>query len=329
MSQKRFEPRPATAPNNITSPRRKRRDWSGAGVGLFLGLAGLLVARLGWLRIQLDVFSAFTIQFAILTLASGIGLLVPRFKSLTASLLFVLGIVAYGLWPSLTVGADGPTPPGTKRLRLATYNLDTGQGRETAVAASLAKLDADVIVITEYDDSVHSITKAIKELYPFMVPCDDFARCDVAIAARMKVTRVEGLMTSSAANAVAVRLGADYNNMMIVGVHSARFPQSTRQFAQMDNLAQRLAQEIGPMIVAGDFNATAQSRLVQNFARSLDLNIGVRMPTYPTAWGLPQLAIDQILVRTGIVPIGPETTGDSAGSDHVPIVRSFAVPLAQ
>ena len=318
-----------TAPNNITLPRRKRRDWSGAGVGLFLGLAGLLVARLGWLRIQLDVFSAFTIQFAILTLASGISLLLPRFKSLAASLLFVIGIVAYGLWPSLTVGADGPTPPGTKRLRVATYNLDTGQGREAAVAASLAKLDADVLVLTEYDGTVPAITKAVTELYPFMVPCEDFARCDVAIASRMAITRQEGLLLGDASNAVAVRLGAEYGNVLIAGVHTARFPRSTRQFAQMETLAQRLAQEAGPMIVAGDFNATAQSRVVQNFARSLDLNIGVRMPTYPTAWGLPQLAIDQILVRTGIVPIGPETTGDGAGSDHVPIVRSFAVPLAQ
>ncbi|HEY5362689.1 MAG TPA: hypothetical protein VIJ49_00640, partial [Aestuariivirga sp.] len=118
----------AGEPMRPTPPKRPRRDWSGAVVGLCLGLAGLALTRLGWLRIQLDVFSAFAVQAAILALASFLGLLLPRFKTLAASVLFVLGIVAYGLWPSLPVAADGAVPDGAKRIRIATFNIDDEDG---------------------------------------------------------------------------------------------------------------------------------------------------------------------------------------------------------
>ncbi|MEO9168995.1 MAG: hypothetical protein ABI230_11380, partial [Aestuariivirga sp.] len=97
-------------------------------MGLCFGLAGLALARLGWLRIQFDVFSAFTVQAVILALASFLGLLMPRFKTLAASVFFILGIVAYGLWPSLPVATDGSVPDGAKRIRIATFNIDDEYG---------------------------------------------------------------------------------------------------------------------------------------------------------------------------------------------------------
>ncbi len=307
--------------------KRPRRDWSGAMFGLCLGLAGLVLARLGWLRIQLDVFSAFTIQAALLALASGIGLLVPRYKTLVASLLFTLAVVAYGLWPSLPVAADGAAPDAAKRLRVATFNIDDEDGQAAPRLASIEKLDADIIVLTEYDGNDAAFASGIAKLYPHLLACDGSTGCDVAIASRLPLTAVSGMLVVNGPNAVAARLGPDFANLLIVGVHTTHFPNSQRQFEQLSALSKRLAIEQGPMIVTGDFNATTQSRLVQDFGNSLDLKQTAFLPTYPTFANLPQLAIDHIMVRSGIITLGPEAAGDAGGSDHIPIARTFALPL--
>ena len=319
----------ASEPQRPLTPKRLRRDWSGAVVGLCLGLAGLVLARLGWLRIQLDVFSAFTIQAALLVLASLLGLLIPRFKTLAASILFVVGLVAYGLWPSLPAANDAEAPAGSKRLRVATFNIDVGNGHEDEIMNSLQKLDADVVVLTEYEPEMPVFNTALAKLYPYFVPCENFDRCDVVIASRLPLTTVSGMLVSNGPGAVAARLGPDFNNLLIVGTHTERFPNSQRQSEQLSALTKRLAIEQGPMIVMGDFNATTESRLVQDFGKSLDLTQTAMLPTFPTYFGLPQLAIDQIMVSSDIIKLGPQTGGQAAGSDHIPIARSFAIPTSR
>ena len=323
-------PRSGAAQAPVQPPaKRARRDWSGAMVGLGLGLAGLVLARAGWLRLQFDVFSALTIQAAFLVIASALGLLSPRYKTLAASSIFVLGLLAYGLWPSLPVAADEPIPPNTKRLRLATFNIDRGVGHEAEIIASLKKLDADVVVLTEFDPGVATLNTALHELFPSVMTCESSASCDVTIASRLPLTKQSEFLVDVGSNATAARLGPEFGNLLIVGVHTTRFPRSTKQFAQLSALSARLTKEPGLMIVAGDFNATPQSRLAQQFAKSLDLEIATYLPTYPTAFGLPQLAIDQIMVRTGIAPLGPQMGADAAGSDHIASARTFAVPVAR
>lgn len=309
------------------SPKQKmHRDWSGAIAALCIGLLGLALGRLGWLRLQLDVFSALSVQAAILVITSGIGLLMPRYKTLSATILFFSAIVAYGLWPSLPVSADGPAPVGTKRLRISTFNIDNSDGREDAIVASLISLDADVALLQEYDGSP-KLLAALAIAYPYLVACEDLSRCDVLIAARVPFKQKVNLLLPNGPSAIGMRFGAEYSDLLVVDVHGSRFPKSVKQFAETSVLARRLAQETGPMIIAGDFNATAQSRLVQDFSKSLDLQPMLTLPTYPTAYGLPQIAIDQILVRNGIVSIGPQLGGDAVGSDHIPVARSFAIPV--
>jgi len=64
---------------------RKKRKPSGGfecKLGLLLGLCGLAASRLGQLWIAFDVFSQFTLQFAVITVAFLIGWAMPRAKLL-------------------------------------------------------------------------------------------------------------------------------------------------------------------------------------------------------------------------------------------------------
>lgn len=305
----------------------RNRDWSGATVGLCLGLIGLLATRLGWLRFELDVFSAFTIQFLILICASILGITFPRYKSLAASLFFVIGLVAYGTWPMLPVRLDVAAPQGSARLRVGTYNAELGVGGETQIIASLKQLNADVIVLTEYDASLPKLSAALATLYPFVVSCEDTSWCDVTIASKTPITKVARVITNGGPSTAVARMDAAYGNVLIVGVHATRFPQAELQFQQLRTLATWLVPERGNMIVAGDFNASSQSRLLQDFTRSLDLQVASYLPTYPSWLGVPQLAIDHFFIRKEIGVLGPEAGSDAAGSDHIPVARSFSVPL--
>ena len=57
------------------APRKKRKPAGGfeCKLGLLLGLCGLAASRLGQLWIAFDVFSQFTLQFAVITVAFLIG----------------------------------------------------------------------------------------------------------------------------------------------------------------------------------------------------------------------------------------------------------------
>jgi len=310
-----------------TKPR-KHRDWGGAIIGFVLGLSALGLSRLGWLRLNWDFLSAFTVQAAILAAAALLGLLMPRFKTLATSIFLVLGLAAYGLWPSLPVSGDGPIPAGSKRLRVATFNIHLGIGHTDAILTSLRGLDADVVILAEFNGAAADMIKAIQTQYPFFQICENLDYCDTAIASRFAFTPQNKMLVPDGPAITAVRMGPEFSNTMIVGIHTARFPRPELQNKQMAALTQRLAKETGPMIVAGDFNATGYSRLLQEFAKSLDLSIATSLPSFPSKLGLPQLAIDQIMARRGIVPLGPQMAGDAAGSDHIPLARSFAIPIA-
>jgi endonuclease/exonuclease/phosphatase (EEP) superfamily protein YafD len=305
----------------------KHSERSGAVIALTLGLLGLGLSRMGWLRVQMDVFSAFTVQFAILVFAAIVGLCLSRFKTTATSLLFLLGMVVYGLWPQWTTEGETPVPSNTKRLRVGTFNIDYAPTSTEKLVASLQKLDADVVVLTEYDATWPGLDAALARVYPHLLPCEASPACDTAILSRFPLKAQQGFILQDDLGAVAARLDADFGNLLIVGVHTTRFPHIAKQFRQTHGLSERLAREAGPMIVAGDFNATSQSRLVQDFARSLELSPQSLLPTFPSSMGLPQIAIDQILVRNGIIGLGPAASGDNAGSDHFPIARSFAIPL--
>ena len=181
--------------------------------------------------------------------------------------------------------------------------------------------------MTEYDSTNDELKATLTALYSTLVTCGERDSCDVAIVTRLAIQQQVDLRINDGPGAVGLSLGADFGNVLVVGAHTAHYPMVKKQYVELNALASRLAKETGPLIVAGDFNATRQSRVLQDFSRSLDLHATTWLPTYSAVWGLPQLAIDQILVSPNIEYLGPQASGDAAGSDHVPLARSFAIPV--
>ncbi len=306
--------------------RRKHRDWSGVTVALILGLFGLFLGRLGALWIRFDVFSQFSMQFLFLVAAAIIGLVMPRFMSLCAGVLFVMFIALYGLWPLLlTGGAEDPLAAGEKRLSVAQFNIHGVDADARAVVAAIRGLNPDVMTLVEIDGRNRPIFDALKAQWPYQTSCWSNASCDTAIISKYPLTESRGQGEWAGPSYVMANLGADFGNLTIVGVHTTRFPHARAQFAQVQELAKFLGQNRGKLLVMGDFNATPFSRVTQVLKKTLGLTLQTAMPSWPADRLLPQIAIDHIFTSVGVRAISGERAGLSGGSDHLPISMILAV----
>ena len=324
--------KPAERAIDQVSPGRPKphqhRDWGGVTVALILGLSGLMLGRLGILWIRFDVFSQFSMQFYFLTGAAIIGLIMPRFKSLCAAVLFVMFIALYGLWPFMaTGGAEASPAAGEKRLSVAQFNIHGADADAAAVVAAVRSLDPDVMTLVEIDVRNRPILEALKAQWPYQSNCWSIGVCDAAIISKFPLSEMKGQGEWAGPSYVMARLGDDFGNLTVVGVHTTRFPHAKAQFTQVQELAKLLGQTRGKMLVMGDFNATPFSRVTQLLESTLGLSLRTSMPSWPADRLLPQIAIDHIFTSSGVRPLSGERAGLAGGSDHLPIGMTIAIAV--
>ena len=325
----------APAPETGAAARRRKRRGRGRRAcefGVLLGLLGLAASRLGQLWIGFDVFSQITLQVAVFTLAFAIGWLAPRGRSIVALSLLIAGLVAIGMWPHIESRAPGvlaAPEPGELALKVASFNtLWTNDGAD-AVKAEIERLDADVITLIELSPSKRRILQELKARYPYQAQCYDLDYCDLAVLSKLPIAESEAHGAGELGGApsfIRVRLGPEGGGLQVFGVHTIRFPHSQAQFRQVAALSGLIERLPGPKLVMGDFNATPFSRILATLQDSASLTRLTSLPTWPSALGLPQIAIDHIFVSAGLKPLEAASIGEPAGSDHYPVSARIAVP---
>lgn len=318
------------APEPERHNRRKHRDRSGATIGLVLGLAGLFGARLGHLWIGFDIFAQFWIQFIFITLACALGLTSPRYKSLVAAVFLILMVVGYSIWPHYA-SANSSTKlaelgPNERALKVASFNTYIGNTNMVAIAHEVSRLDADVVTLIEFDAEKHQVLDELRGQYPYQETCWKIVYCDFAILSKTPLADAMGRANWSGPPLMSARLGPEFGNLTIVGIHTFRFPHQRAQLNQIMTLVKYMETVPGPVVMMGDFNATPFSRITQTIADELGLERLTYLPTWSATYGLPQLAIDHIFVSHKIKALDHERIGEYAGSDHFPITMTLAIP---
>ena len=310
--------------------RHKHRDWSGAMVGAAIGLAGLFAARLGQLWIGFDIFAQFWIQFFFLALASFLGMASPRYKTLVAAVLLALLVAGYSIWPYYVSSAKDttlkPVGAGEKALRVASFNTYGNNKNHAAIAREVLRLDADVMVLVEFDQTKIAVLSSLRERYPYQESCLQIVDCDFAIISKTPLADFTVKYQWAGPAFVSAKLGAEFGNVHIYGLHTNRFPHQRSQLKQINAFIKYMESENGPFVLMGDFNATPFSRITQTLAEGLDLERLTNLPTWSATYGFPQLAIDHIFVSKGIKALDHQKIGEYAGSDHFPIAITLAVP---
>lgn len=313
-------------------PRRKRRPAGGLEclLGLLLGLCGLAATRLGQLWIAFDVFSHFTLQFAVVTVGFLVGLAMPRLRLLAATVIIVLGLVGIGVWPHVASREPrivGQAAAGERALKVATFNSFWFNANADAVRAEVERLDADIIALVELGPAQRPILDRLKSRYPHQHHCLKTGFCGIALLSKLPIAETAGRGRDGGPSFLRARLGPEAGGLTVFAVHTNRFPRFLQQFGEMKQLATLIGNTPGPHLVMGDFNATPFSRTLSLLPDAANVIRLTNLPSWPAQAGLPQLAIDHIFVSPGIRLLEAQSIGQPAGSDHYPVALSIAVPV--
>ena len=317
----------------VKPPKKRNRhvEWSGALIGLALGVMAVLAGRLGQIWPAFDVFAQFTMQAFFMTGAFVFATFLPKRKAFAGMVLTILLCVGYGVWAQSSVGAIAAGPwtlnPGERALRVAHFNLFFRNQDFDAMEAEIRRLDADVITLIEFTEEKKVLLPRLQSLYPYQVDCATEWNCHLAILSKFPLTQLEAKGNWEGPPMISARMGGPLQGLTIYGVHTTRFPHSRAQLHQVDALVRHLESASGKMIMMGDFNATPFSRVTGIVEQGLGMNRLTQLPTWPSAVELPQLAIDHIFATQGIRVLAKQQIGKPSGSDHYPIVMTLGVDV--
>ena len=315
-----------------------------------LAAAGLLAAVvLGYgapLYFELDLLAHFRLHLLGLSGAMALAALVLRAPAALWRALAAAVLAAAGLGPLWA----GPGPAGTgtpvtvMTANIYFHNPVPGEMRRALIAA-----DADILVTVETaGDSVAGADgiagpegvaepEGLDSVYPHRAQVEPTNRAwRTVIWSRFPIRRQAPALLDEVGNPSAMQAVVEIapgRTLSVVGVHLQHVSLGN-QGRQVESLGVETAGLPRPMVVMGDFNATAWSwaihraevltgtRRVGGVIRTWDGDYPTPLGPFPEPFGLP---IDHILVSEGI---GVEEIGtvDIPGSDHDAVRAVLRVP---
>lgn len=307
--------------------RRRGRFASLLVILLCIGLFALGEAAPQWP--VLDVLRQFRLQLGLGMGAFALAFLMPRARVLSGIVLFILGLIAVGIWPQLH--SDRPDEiaaiVGARAVKVMSFNMSVLNRRLDLVEAEVRRIDPDILTLVEMGPEQLALMDRLKARYPFTTDCREVPGCYFAILSRFPFRDLAVERDWRSGPFLAVRFGPELDGLAVFGVHTLRFPHVKEQLIQYRTLAARIRGIAGAKIVMGDFNATGFSSGLARFARESGLRRRTWLPSWPSVARLPQLGIDHVFTSESVTPLTPGRIGRYAGSDHYPIYISLAVPV--
>lgn len=240
--------------------------------------------------------------------------------------------------------------------RLLTYNVHRCIGADRRldpdrVAAAIADLEPDIVCLQELDvgrartggvDQAHVIAQRLDmsfQFHPAMRVEKELYGDAILTRLPERLVRADALPTLPGMRGLEPRgalwslIQVDGVEINVINTHLGLVPREQRL-----QVAALMGREWigspgmrGPVILAGDFNATSITRPYQAITRKLDdaqrrLGLKPSLKTFPS--GFPAIRIDHCFVNDGVRVTGARTgTSPLArmASDHLPLVIDFEV----
>ena len=299
-----------------------------ATFGLALAtIAGFLGAAAWWL----DLFAHFRVHYAIAAALLAVASLAFRRRGLAVAAVALLGINVATLAPYLSafeVAAGAPT------LKIVSFNL-WQSNRDTAPTLDfLRRENADVVVLGEVKAHWAKALEGLADLYPHRLDrldCREQGHCEMAMLSKTPwIEAAASLYDRSQPPIVWARLVKDGQGFTVLGTHltwSVSPRSADLQRRQVDSLAALVRGFDGPLVVAGDFNATPWSAEFSRFTEAAGLSRagGGIAPTWPAhiiPLGIP---IDHVFAGPGFAS-ATARPGPDVGSDHLPVIAELRLP---
>ncbi|MET0460638.1 MAG: endonuclease/exonuclease/phosphatase family protein [Ilumatobacteraceae bacterium] len=236
----------------------------------------------------------------------------------------------------LYLGRARPDGPVTE-VTMMTVNLHYGGGDPAGVVRLVRELDVDVLALEELTSEARAAMAGVglDELLPHSVATPQGGPGGNGLWSRYPLTDA-GTRDGFRRPPVAALMDVDGRSVSVVVVHpTSPYPADAGEWsAELGRLEEWLATFDGPVVVAGDFNATYDHRpfrdLLATGLRDAAEQVGTGfLPTYPAhRRRIPLLiTIDHVLTGGGVVAVDVRRT-DVDGTDHAGLLAVLAVPRA-
>jgi endonuclease/exonuclease/phosphatase (EEP) superfamily protein YafD len=293
-----------------------------------------IIPRAVWLA---DIASNFSPYLAI---AFALILLVAAAKRARVALIgAAIGLVAalspiVRDAPSARASLAGPTHRDTAaRLKVMTFNLQDINQHYAEVLKYLVESPADVIFLNE---AFYVWRVQLAKLIPSFPWNSLRYERDLVVLSRIPLERVDFVnLDGDRGRGLLVQARVGEGTVALLGAH-ARKPRHVSDFRlrsrQLDQIAEIVSAQPGPLVVAGDFNATSRSFAMQTFLETTGLQpLGWRWPplsTWPSWLPYLGLQIDHVLTK-GPVEVVEAETGPNLGSNHLPLIAELRIAPAR
>ncbi len=280
-----------------------------------------------------DILSHFRLHYAAALLLIALILVSGGLRRLALAAFLLAGLnlasaLHYAHKPLVTKSTGRP-------LKVITLNTLYWARNSDAIVEFLGNESPDLIFLQELRADKLSILRRLAKAYPWQKHCAHQEGCGLAVLSRHRwQAAATAFIGDSKGRYIWARFGSEFANLTVADIH-LRWPYFSNQKADLDALHRDLEKSHGPLLIAGDFNATPWSGTLRSFTRSAKLlPAGPYRPTWPVrkfAKGvicglcIPQLQIDHIFVSDEMRVLSSHT-GPRVGSDHLPLIVKLIVP---
>lgn len=324
-----------------------------AGQALWFGLVvcGALAATpwLGRWHYVLDILSNFQIQYAVFSIVLlGAAVVLRRWRAAAAALALVL------LLGVRTLGVQGAivAPRGETTLKVVSANLLFTNRHCEGLLAFIEEKNPDVIALQEFGPGIfEALSVALLPKYPYVFATPEPNPSGIALYSKLlcNLTPLDKLDARALAGTSSFPRVINRYQLTVGGKPVALYnvhpypPAGARgqeeRNAQLRLVANLVAKETDPVVVAGDLNATPWCPYYTDFIRASGLH-SVRdgrgpLPTWPARGivpGLPgslrdlvRIPIDYVFCSRGLTFRSFER-GPAIGSDHLPLYAEIMLP---
>ncbi len=304
-------------------------------VGLWLTV--LTVASfLGQFHWTLDVLSHFNLQYGIGLIICFVGLIfMPDRRHYAFGLLPALLINGVILAPYFLPLAP-PATAATTSLRVATLNVSAKNKDYEATIAYLQEYQPDIVMLTEAEpELMTALNRSVSELYPYILDESVSGTFGLALLSQYPfvTARTVPLLETSTSGWQRQLLRAEIewqgSTVTVYGAHP--LPPLSGRWAEWRNtelqiIQTMLADDLGPLILLGDFNASPWAYPMRRLTEGTSLyhaahGFGIGPTWYYLLFGAP---LDHILVSSTWRALLYDVN-DDVGSDHYPVMADLTL----
>ena len=238
-------------------------------------------------------------------------------------------------WGVVTVYLPSVQPPaGSQPVKIMSFNLLAGNRAHRAVLNRIEEIDADVLVLVEYQVPWDDVMSVIKDKYPYQIEQPRWHGYGIAIFSKLPLQNENVFSLAEEytdAPVVAATIDQNGQPLRIVGVHTVsptNVFRSNLRNNQLVELANVLRTDHVPTVVLGDFNCPPWSTFMKQFARDTEYRDSRQGFGYQGSWHahyrIMSIPIDHAYVSPD-VHVHDRKIAGPAGSDHLPLVVTVSL----